>query len=66
MVNPLRIRTLSNVSYTSGTVIYQMCRDLRAVDNDALLFAQELALRSGSQLIPRIPSSSAGGPCRKV
>jgi deoxyribodipyrimidine photo-lyase len=49
--NPLRVRNLSGVEYTSGVVIYQMCRDIRAHDNDALLFAQELAKKSGSQLI---------------
>ena len=51
MVNPLRIQQLSEKSYQSGTVIYQMCRDIRAHDNDALLFAQELAKKHGEKLI---------------
>ncbi len=50
-VNPLRIRQLNNTPYIKGTVIYQMCRDVRATDNDALLFAQELAKKHGGQLI---------------
>ena len=51
MVNPLRVRKLSSPEYHSGTVVYQMCRDLRDTDNDALLFAQELAKERGGQLI---------------
>ncbi len=50
-VNPLRAKKLSEKEYIGGTVIYQMCRDIRAQDNDALLFAQELAKSKGSQLI---------------
>ena len=49
-VNPLRVKQLTEASYTSGTVVYQMCRDIRVHDNDALLFAQELARSTGSQL----------------
>jgi deoxyribodipyrimidine photo-lyase len=51
MVNSQRVRTLSSSFYTKGTVVYQMCRDIRAHDNDALLFAQELAKEHGAQLI---------------
>lgn len=51
VVNPLRVKTLSNTTYEGGTVVYQMCRDLRAEDNDALIFAQELAKSKGAQLI---------------
>lgn len=50
-VNPLRVRKLSSVSYIGGTVVYQMCRDIRAVDNEALLFAQELAQANNAPLI---------------
>ncbi len=50
-INPLRIRQLNSAEYTGGTVVYQMCRDIRAVDNDALLFAQELAKSKKAQLI---------------
>jgi hypothetical protein len=50
-VNPLRVKQLSGASYDGGTVVYQMCRDIRAHDNDALLFAQELAEKKGAQLI---------------
>ena len=31
--------------------MYQMCRDIRAHDNDALLFAQELAKKHNAPLI---------------
>lgn len=51
LVNPLRVKKLSEKEYTGGTVIYQMCRDIRAHDNDALLFAQELAKSKDAQLI---------------
>lgn len=51
MVNPLRIRKVTGNDYVEGTVIYQMCRDIRARDNDALLFAQELAISNGENLI---------------
>jgi deoxyribodipyrimidine photo-lyase len=51
MINPLRVRKLNSAEYTGGTVVYQMCRDIRAVDNDALLFAQELAQSKKAQLI---------------
>lgn len=50
-VNPLRVRKLSEVEYAAGTVVYHMCRDIRAHDNEALLFAQKLAQKSGSELI---------------
>lgn len=51
MVNPKRIRQITDASYEGGTVVYEMCRELRAHDNDALLFAQQLALSKGAQLI---------------
>lgn len=50
-INSLRVKKLGHSDYQGGTVIYQMCRDLRAQDNDALLFAQELAKSQGAQLI---------------
>jgi deoxyribodipyrimidine photo-lyase len=50
-VNPLRVQKINNLEYKGGTVIYQMCRDLRVHDNDALLFAQELAKSKCAQLI---------------
>jgi deoxyribodipyrimidine photo-lyase len=50
-INPSRVRTLSSSSYKEGVVVYQMGRDLRAHDNDALLFAQELAHKGKAQLI---------------
>lgn len=50
-VNILRVKKLNVPEYNGGTVIYQMCRDIRAKDNDALLFAQELAKKHGSKLI---------------
>lgn len=43
MTNPLRVRKLSESEYSDGTVVYQMCRDIRAHDNEALLYAIELA-----------------------
>lgn len=51
MINPRRVRNLTGTDCIGGTVIYQMCRDIRAEDNDALLFAQELAKQHGGQLI---------------
>ena len=50
-VNPLRIQKITNSEYKGGTVVYQMCRDIRAHDNDALLFAQELARSQGGELM---------------
>jgi len=50
-INPLRCKKISDATYTGGTVIYQMCRDIRAHDNDALLYAQQLAHEHGGQLI---------------
>ncbi len=50
-VNPKRIQKLNEKEYKGGAVVYQMCRDIRAHDNDALLFAQELAKSKGAQLI---------------
>lgn len=43
MVKPERIRTLTSHRYVSGPVLYWMSRDIRAKDNWALLYAQELA-----------------------
>lgn len=51
LVNPLRIKKLTEKEYINGTVIYQMCRDIRAHDNDALLFAQQMAKKAGAALI---------------
>lgn len=51
MVNPLRVRRLSEKEYTTGAVVYKMCRDIRAHDNDALLFAQELAKKHKAELL---------------
>ena len=42
-MNPHRIRSLNQASYTPGEVVYWMSRDQRALDNWALLLAQELA-----------------------
>ena len=50
-VNPLRVKQCNDAVYQGGTVVYQMCRDIRVHDNDALLFAQELAKSRGAQLI---------------
>lgn len=47
----MRIRKLAESSYEKGIVVYQMCRDLRADDNDALIFAQELANSKQEKLI---------------
>lgn len=51
LVNPLRSRLLSTNAYSKGTVIYQMCRDIRTHDNDALVFAQQLAKSKGEKLV---------------
>lgn len=50
-INPLRVKNISCEAYKGGTVVYQMCRDIRVHDNDALLFAQELAKSKGGHLI---------------
>lgn len=50
-INPLRVRNISATEYKDGTVIYRMCRDLRVHDNEALLFAQSLAMSKGAELI---------------
>jgi deoxyribodipyrimidine photo-lyase len=50
-LNTLRTTLHTNHAYIGGTVLYYMCRDIRAHDNDALLFAQELALSQGAQLV---------------
>lgn len=51
MINSERWRKLSIGEYKGGTVVYQMCRELRAEDNDALLFAQSLANKHNAPLI---------------
>lgn len=40
-----RVRTLNNLPYTDGTVVYYCVRDQRVDQNAALLFAQTLALK---------------------
>lgn len=51
MVKPERVRTLHSHAYTSGPVLYWMSRDIRAEDNWALLYAQELARKENAPLI---------------
>ncbi len=51
MTSLLRVRKVNTTPYTGGSIVYQMCRDIRATDNDALLFAQALAQKNGGQLI---------------
>lgn len=51
LVNPLRVKKISVSDYSGGTVVYQMCRDLRVHDNDALIFAQELAKKNNAKLV---------------
>ncbi len=50
-INSIRIKQHTQTAYTGGTIVYQMCRDIRAHDNEALLFAQQLAQEHGAQLI---------------
>jgi deoxyribodipyrimidine photo-lyase len=50
-MNEKRIRLLQNGSENSGPVIYWMSRDQRVHDNWALLFAQQVALQRGKELI---------------
>ncbi|MDM7935419.1 MAG: deoxyribodipyrimidine photo-lyase [Methanothrix sp.] len=49
-VSPERVRVLREGRYRGGPVVYWMSRDQRAEDNWALLFAQEMASRSGAPL----------------
>jgi deoxyribodipyrimidine photo-lyase len=51
MINKKRVRLITEKEYEKGTVIYQMCRDLRAEDNEALIFAQRLASESKEKLV---------------
>jgi deoxyribodipyrimidine photo-lyase len=51
MTNYLRVRKLSVPEYSGGIVVYQMCRDIRAQDNDALLYAIELAESKNEKVI---------------
>jgi len=51
MVKQQRIRKLNNHSYAGGPVLYWMNRDIRAEDNWALLYAQELALENKVPLL---------------
>ena len=51
MINPKRVRRLTEKEYEKGIVVYQMCRDIRAQDNDALLHAQALAIARDEKLI---------------
>ncbi|MEI7499358.1 MAG: deoxyribodipyrimidine photo-lyase [Bacteroidota bacterium] len=45
MTDPGRIFFLNNLAEQNGCVIYWMQRDQRAIDNWALLYAQERALK---------------------
>jgi len=49
-MNPDRARVLKEGQDKKGPVVYWMSRDMRADDNWALTFAQELALKRGSPL----------------
>ena len=51
MINPARVRKLNSHDYTSGPVLYWMNRDIRADDNWALLYAQEIALEHKVPLV---------------
>jgi deoxyribodipyrimidine photo-lyase len=51
MVNSSRVRKINTTEYKGGTVVYQICRDIRVHDNEALLFAAELAQSHGAELI---------------
>lgn len=50
-INPLRVRQLNTAAFSNGIVVYHMCRELRAHDNEALLFAQSIAREHGAELI---------------
>lgn len=43
MIDTRRIRTIKNIEYKEGPIIYWMSRDQRVKDNWALLYAQQLA-----------------------
>ena len=51
MVKAERVRKLNSHIYKSGPVLYWMSRDIRAEDNWALLYAQELALAHDASLL---------------
>ncbi|MBP6949188.1 MAG: deoxyribodipyrimidine photo-lyase [Candidatus Pacebacteria bacterium] len=50
-VNQLRVRKINDISYQGSRVIYHMCRDIRTHDNDALLFAEDLAKEKDAELV---------------
>ncbi|MDD3237385.1 MAG: deoxyribodipyrimidine photo-lyase [Candidatus Gastranaerophilales bacterium] len=50
-VNRDRIQKLNNIPIKSGVIIYVMQRESRYKDNDALLFAQELALEISAPIL---------------
>lgn len=51
MIVNSRVQALTSVEYKGGMVVYQMCRDLRVHDNEALTFAQKLANEKGAPLL---------------
>lgn len=51
MVQAERVRKLNNPEYAGGPILYWMSRDIRAEDNWALLYAQELALKEKVPLL---------------
>ncbi|HPN37586.1 MAG TPA: deoxyribodipyrimidine photo-lyase [Melioribacteraceae bacterium] len=50
-MNELRVRILKDGSIGNGPVVYWMQRDQRADDNWALIYAQEIALKTNNPLI---------------
>lgn len=51
MIHPERIHYFNNAPYQGGCVIYWMQRDQRVEDNDALVHAQDLAIRYQQPLL---------------
>ncbi len=50
-INPLRVKNVTSAPYQKGAVVYRMCRDIRAHDNEALLYALEYARTHNAPLI---------------
>lgn len=50
-VDPQRVQLQNRHTYKEGAVLYWMNRDMRLKDNWALLYAQEIALENGAELV---------------
>lgn len=68
MVHPQRIRKLNNNEYQAGPIVYWMNRDMRAHDNWALIYAQQLAHEHKASLVVgyNLVTGFLGGSSRQL